>query len=125
MSDFDINEFVVPVTVAGSVSATTLAVPVISLPFNVEVLGVNLVAGTGPAGAAMIVQLTLDGSNAYQSSGTDLRPTIADGATSGSAVAPTLKNTLAAGKHLAVVVAQVGSGTAGSNLTVNIALRKY
>jgi hypothetical protein len=120
----DFNEFTVPIVVASTLSAAAVTNPKLSFPYTVDILGVSLVVGTAPATQGVIVQLVNDGSNAYTSSGTDKRPTVAATATQGSAGAPDLFPTLVAGKVLTATIAQVGSGTAGSDLTINVHLRK-
>lgn len=120
----DLNEFTIPIIFSGAVTAIAVVNPRLVFPYTVDILGVSLSVGTAPTSAAMIVQLVNDGSNAYTSTPTDVRPTIAASATTGTVGAPDLKPTLVAGKVLTATVAQIGSGTAGSDLTINVHLRK-
>lgn len=120
----DFNEFTVPITVAGTLTAAAVTNPKLCFTSTMEILGVDLVVGTAPTTSGVIVQLVNDGNNAYTSTGTDKRPTVAATKTQGSATAPDLYPTLVAGKVLTATVAAIGSGTAGSDLTINIHLRK-
>lgn len=86
------------------------------------IIGVRLTANTAPAGAAIIVDVNKNGTTIFTTAAN--RPTIADGANSGGpGVAPDV-STLAAGDYLTVDIDQVGSGTAGSDLTVCVIVSK-
>lgn len=84
-------------------------------PFPVTVLGATLVVSSAPVGAAIKVDVNLNGTTIFTTQAN--RPTIADGATVGSEAAPDVTAVLA-GQYLTVDVDQVGSSTPGSNLTV-------
>lgn len=87
--------------------------------------------GTAPVGAALIIDVhKIASGGAATDAGTTIfttqsrRPTIADGATVSSVTSATSGvpevTTVAAGDILRVEIDQVGSGTAGSNLVVQI-----
>jgi len=98
-----------------SVAAHALKVPA---PYAATITGVRLAVGTAPVGAAILVDVNKAGTTIYTTQGN--RPTIADGATSGGPGTAPDVTAVAAGDLLSVDVDQVGSGTAGSNLTVQV-----
>ncbi len=77
--------------------------------------------GTAPAGASLIVDVNVNGTTIYGTQGN--RPTIAAGANTGLGGAASTA-TVTAGQFLTVDVDQVGSTTAGSDLTVVVRLRR-
>jgi hypothetical protein len=103
------------------------------------VTNIQLRALTGPVGAALIVDVNAwDGVSAFVSMCTT-KPTIADGFNAGGVVpdaayrerclrgfwvvgAPTVPLSRS---YLSVDIDQVGSGTAGSDLSIDIHVRKY
>ncbi len=89
-------------------------------PVTGSIVGVYISAITAPVGAAILVDLNKAGTTMFTTQAN--RPTIADGANDGTVKVPDV-TAVAAGDVLTVDVDQVGSGTAGSNLTVSIALR--
>jgi hypothetical protein len=76
---------------------------------------IRATATTGPAGATMVIDVNVDGTTIM----TGTKVVIADG---GNTVAQTTfsTTTVADGHYVSVNVDSVGSGTAGSNLTVAI-----
>ncbi len=92
----------------------------ITAPVAGSIVGVYISAITAPVGAAILVDLNKAGTTMFTTQAN--RPTIADGANDGAVKVPDIV-AVAAGDVLTVDVDQVGSGTAGSNLTVSIALR--
>lgn len=86
-------------------------------PFPGQAISVAAVAGTAPTGAALIVDVLLNGTTIF--AGT--KPTIAAGATSSGAVAvdPAVGR-FVAGDVLSLSVTQIGSGVAGSDLDVTV-----
>ena len=97
----------------------------IYIPYNMELVRVDLAAPTGPTGQALIVDV-----NQYNNtiaSGTSLftaanRPQIADGSNVGSSNTFAIP-TLHAGSYLGFDIDQVGSTNAGSNLTITLITR--
>lgn len=92
-------------------------------PFAVEVLGVRAAVNTAPAGASVIVDVNKDGTTIFTTQAN--RPTIAAAANvSTEAVPDTPARLFAAGTYMTVDIDQVGSTTAGSDLTVVIRYQK-
>lgn len=110
-----LTEVVATFTVSGGLS---VAAGAIKVPAGVAwtLTGVRLAVGTAPVGAAILVDVNKNGTTVFSTQGN--RPTIADGATSGGPGTAPNVTAVAAGDLLSVDVDQVGSGTAGSNLTV-------
>ena len=79
------------------------------------ITSVRASAGTAPAGSGLVVDVNLDGASIFTSSP---RPQIDDGANTGTAVPDTV--VWPSGSYLTVDVAQVGSTTAGADLTVSV-----
>lgn len=75
-------------------------------------------AGVGPVGQSLIVDVNLDGTSIWATT-TANRPTIADGAVTGTAGAPDTA-TWPVGSYLTIDVDQVGTTTPGSGLTVTV-----
>lgn len=73
--------------------------------------------GTAPVGAAVVLDLRINGISVFADSST--RPTIADGANVGTGAIPP-QTLFMPGDYLTVDIAQVGSSTAGADLTVQI-----
>jgi hypothetical protein len=103
--------------ISGGLSAAGFAQK-IPAPFAATLTGVRLAIGTAPVGAAILVDVNKAGTSIFTTQGN--RPTIADGATSGGPGTAPDVTSVAAGDLLAIDVDQVGSGTAGSNLTVQV-----
>jgi hypothetical protein len=78
---------------------------------------VQLMVGTAPTGAAIIVDIHKDGTTIFTNQAN--RPQIADGATSGNTTTID-DDEWADGEYLTMDIDQIGSGTAGANLTVII-----
>jgi len=76
------------------------------------------VAKTGPVGADLILDINLDGTSIWNATPAN-RIKIADGATAGSQTSFD-DNTIADGQDVTIDVDQIGSGTAGANVTVII-----
>jgi hypothetical protein len=92
-------------------------------PFPGQILSTEVVAGTGPTGSGLIVDLLLNGTSVF---GTATKPTIAAGATvSPNAAVPTQDATVVTrfntGDVISLSVTQVGSTVAGSDLDVVVA----
>ena len=87
----------------------------IRMPFAGEITFVTAALTTAPAGSTAIFDLNKNGTTMYTTQGN--RPTIAAAATSVTATNPDVL-TWAAGDRLSVEVDQIGSGTAGTNLTL-------
>jgi hypothetical protein len=105
-------------TVAGGLSVNTDLAAHFQMPQKALIDEVRVHVGTAPTGQALIVDVNDDGTTIFTTQGN--RPTIADGtndATSGAADGGTA---VAKDSVITVDVDQVGSGTAGSDLTVFI-----
>jgi hypothetical protein len=85
------------------------------------ITAVSAYLDTAPTGAAFIVDVKQNGTTLFTTQGN--RPTIA---ISGNASTTTLPDitTVSRGDRISVDVAQIGSGTAGSDLTVAITLKR-
>lgn len=103
--------------VSGSLSAASFA-QAIPVDKTYALTGVRLAVGTAPVGAAILVDVNKGGTTIFTTQGN--RPTIADGATSGGPGTAPNVTAVAAGDLLTIDVDQVGSGTAGSDLTVRL-----
>lgn len=92
-------------------------------PFPGQILSAEAVVGTAPTGAALVVDLLLNGVSVF---GSNAKPTIAVSTTvSTNAQTPTqdstVKTRFAAGDVIGLSVTQVGSTVAGSDLDVVVA----
>ena len=94
---------------------TTGVKEIVRMPFAGKISGVTAAVTTAPAGSTAIFDLNKNGTTMYTTQGN--RPTIAAAATSVTATNPDVL-TWAAGDRLSVEVYQIGSGTAGANLTL-------
>jgi hypothetical protein len=84
-------------------------------PFDATLTGVRIALGTAPAGSSFIVDVNKAGTTIFTTQAS--RPTILAAANSGVSAAPDVTS-VAAGDLLSFDVDQIGSGTAGSDLTV-------
>jgi hypothetical protein len=75
-------------------------------------------AGTAPTGQSLIVDVNIDGSTIFSTQAN--RPTIAAAANTSGKVTSMNTTSIATGQYFTVDVDQVGSGTAGADLTVAI-----
>lgn len=108
-------------TVSGGLSVAAGALRLL-FPAAATLLGVVLAVGTAPVGAAILVDVNKSGTTVFTTQGN--RPTILDGASATAAEVTNMNVTaFASGTYLTVDVDQVGSGTAGSNLTVGVRWR--
>ena len=82
---------------------------------------VRAAVNTAPTGAALVVDVNRNGTTIYSDQGG--RPSIAAGTNSATGNNPAV-TTLAAGDYLTVDVDQVGSATAGADLTVTVRVRR-
>lgn len=106
---------------SGTLSVTT-GTQLLPVDGTYTIVGTRLTAGTAPVGAAIIVDVNKNGTTIYTTQAN--RPTIADGAqTGGPGSAPDV-TALSAGDYLSVDIDQVGSSTAGSDLTVSVIVSK-
>lgn len=86
------------------------------------IVGTRLMVGTAPAGANIIIDVKKNGTTIYTTQAN--RPTIVAGQNAGGpGVAPDV-TALAAGDYLTVDIVQVGSTTAGADLTVSVVVNK-
>lgn len=103
--------------VVGACSTGTNKAPSIIAPCDLTIVKVKLYARTAPVGAALIVDVNKDGTTIFTTQGN--RPSIADGANTGDSGTPDV-TALAEGDRLDVDIDQVGSTTAGSDLTIEV-----
>lgn len=80
--------------------------------------GVRASVGTAPAGASIIVDVNKNGTTIFTTQAN--RPTIAAGANTSGNVTNMNVTTVAAGEYLTIDIDQIGSTTAGADLTVQI-----
>lgn len=82
------------------------------------IVGVRLMVGTAPVGSSIILDVNKNGTTIFTTQAN--RPTIAAGANAGGPGTTPNVTSLAAGDYITVDIDQVGSTTAGSDLTVSI-----
>lgn len=80
--------------------------------------GVRASVGVAPAGASVIVDVNKNGTTIFTTQAN--RPTIAAAANTSGNVTNMDVTTVAAGEYLTIDIDQIGSTTAGSDLTVQI-----
>jgi len=93
----------------------------VAFPFDGEVVNADLVVGTAPTGADLIVDLLLNGVSIYTTVAN--RPRVLVSAVTSSAANRVLRPDVVkfvAGDVLSVTVVQVGSTVAGSDLDVTV-----
>ena len=88
--------------------------------WDVTVLDVAVSVGTAPTTQPIIVDVNKNGSTMFASS----KPQIAAGANLGVSGAPSPNTLLGDTDYISIDIDQVGSGTAGSDLTVSIRYRR-
>ena len=86
------------------------------------IVGTRLMVGTAPTGANIIIDVKKNGTTIYTTQAN--RPTIVAGQNAGGPGATPDVTALAAGDYLTVDIIQVGSTTAGSDLTVSVVVSK-
>lgn len=91
------------------------------MPFAATVTDIRAVLGTAPTGSTFIIDCNRAGTTLFTTQGN--RPTIAISGTASTTVLPDV-TTLAAGDVLSFDIDQIGSGTAGSNLSVSISFKR-
>lgn len=82
------------------------------------IAGVRASVGTAPAGASIIIDIKVNGTTIFTTQAN--RPTIAAASNTSGNVTNMDVTTVAAGNYLTVDIAQVGSTTAGSDLSVQV-----
>lgn len=106
---------------AGTVSVGTGAARVYNdTGATLTITSVRASVGTAPTGQSLIVDVNINGSTIFSTQAN--RPTIAAAANSSGKVTNMNTTSIAAGQYFTVDVDQVGSGTAGADLTVQIAV---
>ena len=103
--------------VTGTLTTGTDKAPTILAPCTLTITKVKLVVKTAPTGAAIIVDVNKNGITIFTTQAN--RPQIAIDATTGDSGTPDV-TALAEGDKLTVDLDQVGSGTAGADLTVEV-----
>ena len=102
--------------VSGSLTVTTNISTYFQAPARVRIDEVRCHVGTAPVGATILVDVNDDGTTVFTTQGH--RPTIADGANDATSGAADGGTSVAKNSVITIDVDQVGSGTAGSDLTV-------
>ncbi|HEX7963006.1 MAG TPA: hypothetical protein VF466_00285 [Candidatus Saccharimonadales bacterium] len=102
-----------------SVSTGSLRLPIDG---TYTIVGTRLMVGTAPTGANLVLDVNKNGTTIYTTQGN--RPVILAGANSGGPGTAPDVTALAAGDYMTVDIDQVGSGTAGSDLTVTVIVSK-
>jgi|GEM_PF-2765794 len=97
----------------GTLAAATSQGATVVLPFGFTCTDIDLRVDTAPAGAALIVDINKAGDTIFST-----RPQISDGQTSEAGTHAFSATDLPAGSVITLDIDQVGSGTAGSDLTV-------
>ncbi len=100
----------------GTVAVANSVTPIAIVPLNLTIIKAYLAIKTAPVGAALIVDMLVNGTSIWNSNPSN-RVQIADGATTGTQTSFDT-TTLADGDLLTVNIIQVGSGTPGSDLTI-------
>jgi hypothetical protein len=103
--------------VTGTLTTGTDKAPTLLAPCSLTITKVKLVVKTAPTGAAIIVDVNKNGTTIFTTQNN--RPQIAIGATTGDSGTPDVTS-LAEGDKLTIDIDQVGSGTAGADLTVEV-----
>jgi hypothetical protein len=103
--------------VTGTLATGTDKAPTILAPCSLTITVVKLVVKTAPTGQAIIVDVNKNGTTIFTTQGN--RPQIAAGSTTGDSGTPDVTS-LAEGDKITIDVDQVGSGTAGVDLTVEV-----
>ncbi|GIH95356.1 hypothetical protein ACFFMN_23630 [Planobispora siamensis] len=85
---------------------------------SLAIRGVRASVGTAPTGAAIIVDVNINGTTIWSTQAN--RPTIAIGANTSGKVTNYNTATIADGAYFSIDIDQVGSTVAGSDLTVQI-----
>lgn len=103
--------------VTGTLTTGTDKAPTIVAPCSLTITKVKVVVKTAPTGAAIIVDANKGGTTIFTTQAN--RPQIAAGETQGDSGTPDVTS-LAEGDKITVDIDQVGSGTAGADLTIEV-----
>jgi len=95
--------------------------PTIVIPCDLTIIKAKLVVKTAPTGSSIIVDINKGGVTIFTTQAN--RPAIADGQTTGDSGMPDVTS-LAEGDKLTIDVDQVGSVTAGADLTVELVCKQ-
>jgi hypothetical protein len=130
---------VYPIVVAGALTATAGVVRY-PVPFAAELVQADLHVNTAPTGADILVDVNKNGTTVFTDQTKRLKVVAATNAATPAKVTPGVVNgtnvpgipvpsatpvaTFAAGDYITVDVDQIGSGTAGSNATIVLTLRR-
>ena len=91
------------------------------MPYDGTITAASAVVNTAPTGAAVIVDVNLNGTTIYTTQAN--RPTIAIGGNDSGETVPDV-TAFVEGNYLTPDVDQIGSGTAGSDLVVAVRIRR-
>jgi len=103
--------------VVGTLATGTDKAPTILSPCTLTITKVKLVVKTAPTGQAIIVDVNKNGTTIFTTQAN--RPQIAAGNTTGDSGTPDV-TALAETDKLTIDIDQVGSGTSGADLTVEV-----
>lgn len=103
---------------AGTLSVTTNVGEYFRAGFACRITEVQVHVGTAPTGAALIVDVNDDGTTVFTTQGN--RPQVADGANDDTSGTPDGGTSVVKDSVITIDVDQVGSGTAGADLTVHV-----
>lgn len=104
--------------VAGTLTATTNVGPYFRVPVKCRIDEVQCHVGTAPTGQSILVDVNDDGTTVFTTQGN--RPTIAAGTNDDTSGAADGGTAIAKDSVITVDVDQIGSGTAGADLTVHV-----
>jgi len=103
--------------VVDTLTTGTDKAPTLLAPCTLTITKVKLVVKTAPTGQAIIVDVNKNGTTIFTTQAN--RPQIAAGETSGDSGTPDVTS-LAEGDKVTIDIDQIGSGTAGADLTVEV-----
>jgi hypothetical protein len=106
---------------AGALTVST-GVGRFPFPFPATLISVTAMVNTIPTGANLILDVNKNGTTIFTTQAN--RPTINNGASATASAAVPNVTAMAAGDYLTVDVDQIGSGVAGSDLTVVVRYRR-
>jgi len=117
----DVMETVHMFTEHAGVLTVAAGVQRFRMPYDGTISAAAAVVNTAPTGAAVIVDVNLNGTTIYTTQAN--RPTIAIGGNDSGETVPDV-TAFVTGDYLTVDADQIGSGTAGSDLVVTVRIRR-